>query len=80
MATHTTMSLERRAEIRGRFGRDARAMFRVGRLNTAEIGMVLDIPESEVVRWALHRAPVPSFAIHPDDMPPPVDPNGTRAV
>jgi hypothetical protein len=71
MATITMLSRERVLQIRARFGRDARAMFRQGGLNTAEIGQVLDVPEAEIVRKQLHRAPVPSFTIDPGDMPPP---------
>jgi hypothetical protein len=80
MATLTAMSLERRVELRGRYGRDARAMFFQGRLNTAEIGMVLGVPEAEVVRKGLHRAPLPSFTVHPSDMPPPLPPAGGHAA
>lgn len=76
MATVTTLSFERRAEIALRFGRDARRMFREGLLNTAEIGEVLGVPEAEVVSRHLHRAPLASFTIAPGDMPPP---RGTAA-
>lgn len=79
MTTITVMSLEKRVAYRTRFGRDARAMFARGHLNTAEIGEVLGIPESEVVRQSLHRAPLRSFTIDPSDMPPP-SPNGGRAA
>jgi hypothetical protein len=77
MATVTTLSLERRAAIRARYGRDARAMWGQGHLNTAEIGEVLGVPEAEVVRKQLHRAPMPSFVLDPGDMPPPA---GGRAA
>ena len=79
MATITVMSLEKRVEYRTRFGRDACAMFARGHLNTAEIGEVLGVPESEVVRKSLHRAPLRSFTIDPGDMPPPA-PKGGRAA
>jgi hypothetical protein len=79
MITIATMSLERRVSIREQFGRDARAMFFEGKLNTWEISQVLGIPEDEVVRKRLHCSPPPSFALTPAEMPPPTPAGGAAA-